>query len=150
MDKRTEQRHLDTGTIFALVGLGSGIIAMLALCMLPIIFFVFFMVTTTMKVPPPFAVYLPDSFKRESFPRKLYNVFISEHGQVSVDDRIMPDLDTLELFLASNQDKIDTLIIKADRNAKNGIVVDVMERAKRRAIDKFAIAVKEGEYTGDL
>lgn len=113
---------------------------------------IFFMVATVMKAPPPFSVVLPQSLKREDFPRKRYNVFISEEGRVSVDDRMMPDLDSLELFLASHQDKIKTLIIKADRNAKHGIVIDVMERAKRRFKDpegqSLAIAVKEGEYQG--
>jgi biopolymer transport protein ExbD len=113
---------------------------------------IFFMVATVMKAPPPFSVILPDSLKREDFPRKRYNVFISEEGRVSVDDMTMPDLDSLELFLASHQDKIKTLIIKADRNAKHGIVIDVMERAKRRFRDpegqSIAIAVREGEYQG--
>ena len=114
---------------------------------------IFFMVATIFKAPPPFPVYLPDSLKRESFPRKKYNVFISESGRISVDERPMQDLDALELYLASNQDKIDTLIIKADRNTKHGIVVDIMERAKRRFTEAegqaIAIAVKEGEYTGE-
>jgi len=113
---------------------------------------IFFMVATIMRVPPPFSVLLPDSLKREDFPRKLYNVYISENGRLAVDDRVIPDLDSLELYLASVQDKIDTLIIKADRNAKHGIVVDVMERAKKRFTksegQSIAIAIKEGEYMG--
>lgn len=112
---------------------------------------IFFMVATIMKAPPPFQVHLPSSLKKEDFPRKLYNVYISENGGVAVDERVMQNLDELGLFLASNQDKIETLIIKADRNAKHGRVIDVMERAKRRMTHKregqsIAIAIKEGEY----
>jgi len=113
---------------------------------------IFFMVATIMKTPPPFHVILPQSLKKEDFPRKRYNVYISENGRIAVDDKVMPDLDTLELYLASNQDKIKTLIIKADRNAKHGAVIDVMERAQRRFTNpegqSIAIAVKEGEDTG--
>lgn len=115
---------------------------------------IFFMVATIMKAPPPFSLRLPESLKREDFPRKRYNVYISEDGRVSVDDNVMPDLDSLELYLASHQDKIDTLIIKADQNARHGIVVDVMERAKRRFSkpegQSIAIAIKEGEYMGEF
>jgi len=114
---------------------------------------IFFMVATVMKAPPPFSVLLPESLKREDFPRKMYNVYISEYGTISVDDRRMPDLDSLELYLASHQDKIDTLIIKADRNAEHGVVIDVMERAKKRFSrpegQSIAIAIKEGEYMGE-
>jgi len=112
---------------------------------------IFFMVATIMKAPPPFQVHLPSSLKKEKFPRKLYNVYISEEGRVSVDERVMQDLDELGLFLASNQDKIDTLILKADRNAKHGRVIDVMERAKTRMTHKregqsIAIAINERVY----
>ena len=81
----------------------------------------------------------------------MFNVYISEQGNLALDDRIMPDLDSLELQFASIQDKVNVLIIKAHRNAKHGVVIDVMERAKRifsKEGQSIAIAVKEGEYTG--
>jgi biopolymer transport protein ExbD len=111
---------------------------------------IFFMVATVMRVSPPFKVLLPDSQVRQDFPRKKFNLYISSAGQISMDDRIMPTLDDLEEILAINENKIDTLIIKADKNSKHGVVIDAMERAKRRAIDNIAIAVREGEYAGGL
>ena len=36
----------------------------------------------------------------------------------------------MERWLSANQERISTLIIKADRYAKHGRVIDVMERAK--------------------
>jgi hypothetical protein len=44
----------------------------------------------------------------------------------------MQSMDDMELFLAAHEHQISTLIIKADRRAKHGIVIDIMERAKRR------------------
>jgi len=111
---------------------------------------IFFMVATVMKVNPPFRVDLPDSQTRHDFPRKKFNLNISASGQMAIDDRIMPTLDDLEEFLAINEQKIDTLIIKAHKNTAHGVVIDAMERAKRRAIEQLAIAIKEGEYTGGI
>jgi len=93
---------------------------------------IFFMVTSILRVPPPFQVILPESDTRHDFPQKKYNVNISADGIISVDEKVMPNLDELELFLSAHENEIDTLIIKADRQAKHGVVIDVMERAKRR------------------
>jgi biopolymer transport protein ExbD len=111
---------------------------------------IFFMISTVMRINPPFQVLLPDSQVRQDFPRKKLNIFISAAGQISLDDTIIPTLDDLEETLAVNENKIETLIIKADKSSRHGVVVDIMERAKRRAIENIAIAVKEGEYSGSL
>ena len=105
---------------------------------------IFFMVSAIMKIPPKFSVDLPKSLTRHEFPQKRYNLFIGGRGEMAVDDQIMLSLDDLELFLARHEDRIQTLIIKADKYAEHGVVIDVMERAKRRDIEQLAIAIKEG------
>jgi len=111
---------------------------------------IFFMVSNVLRTPPPFKVILPESKARSEFPRKKFNVYINSIGMISVDDKRIGDLDSLENYLALNQKMIETLIIQADKNTYHGVVVDVMERAKRRGIDNIAIAVAEGEYTRPL
>ena len=105
---------------------------------------IFFMVSAIMKVPPKFAVELPASLTRHEFPQKRFNLFIGRHGEIAVDDNIMQDYTDLEDFLARHEDRIETLIIKADKFALHGWVIDAMERAKRRDIAELAIAIKEG------
>lgn len=105
---------------------------------------IFFMVSAIMKVPPKFAIELPSSLTRHEFPQKRFNLFIGRHGEMAVDDHMMMDYDDLEDYLARNEDKIETLIIKADKYALHGWVIDAMERAKRRDIAELAIAIKEG------
>ena len=39
----------------------------------------------------------------------------------------------MELFIAAHENQISTLIIKADKRAKHGVVIDVVERAKQRS-----------------
>lgn len=108
---------------------------------------IFFMVSAIMRVPPPFTITLPESSTKHSFPRKKFNLFISPDGRVSFDDLEMLTLDDMEMFLSAKESQISTLIIKADRRAKHGVVIDVMERAKRRFSkpegQEIALAVAE-------
>ena len=108
---------------------------------------IFFMVSAVMRTPPPFTVTLPESATKHEFPRKKFNLFISTDGRVSFDDLEMMTLDHMELFLSAHENQITTLLIKADRRAKHGVVIDVMERAKRRFSrvegQEIALAVSE-------
>jgi biopolymer transport protein ExbD len=104
---------------------------------------IFFMVATIMRVNPPFNVDLPRSQMKEEFPRKKFNLFIGPQGQLSLDDMMLGGLDDLDAILSQKAQYIQTLIIKADKTAKHGLVIDAMERAKQRGIEAIAIAVKE-------
>ena len=108
---------------------------------------IFFMVSAVMRTPPPFTVTLPESATKHEFPRKKFNLFVSMDGRVSFDDLEMLTLDDMELFLSAHEHQISTLIIKADIRAKHGVVIDVMERAKRRFSkpegQEIALAVSE-------
>ena len=111
---------------------------------------IFFMVSAIMRVPPPFTVTLPESATKHDFPRKKFNLFISADGRISFDDLEMLTLDHMEMYLSSKESQITTLIIKADRLAKHGRVIDVMERAKRRFSktegQEIALMVAEESY----
>ena len=108
---------------------------------------IFFMVSAIMRVPPPFTVTLPDSATQHEFTRKKYNLFISSDGRISIDDQEMLTLEDMELFIAAHENQISTLIIKADKRAKHGDVIDVVERAKQRSSKteglEIAFAVSE-------
>ena len=111
---------------------------------------IFFMVSAIMRVPPPFTVTLPESATKHDFPRKKFNLFISADGRISFDDLEMLTLDDMEMYLSSKESQITTLIIKADRLARHGRVIDVMERAKRRFSkvegQEIALMVAEDSY----
>ncbi len=108
---------------------------------------IFFMVSAIMRVPPPFTITLPDSATQHEFTRKKYNLFISSDGRISIDDQEMLTLEDMEIFLSSHENQISTLIIKADKRAKHGVVIDVVERAKQRSSKteglEIAFAVSE-------
>ena len=89
---------------------------------------IFFMVSVVMRVPPPFTVTLPDSTTKHELTRKKLNLFISSDGRISIDDQEILTLEDMELFIAAHENQvISTLIIKADKRAKHGVVIDVVE-----------------------
>ena len=108
---------------------------------------IFFMVSAVMKAQPPFTVTLPDAATKHEFTRKKFNLFISTDGRISIDDQEMLTLEDMELFIAAHENQISTLIIKADKRAKHGVVIDVVERAKQRSSKteglEIAFAVSE-------
>lgn len=105
---------------------------------------IFFMVSSQSKIPPRFPVELPDSLTRHQFPVKRFSLFIGRNGEMAIDDQMMMSLEDLEDFLSRHEDRIETLVIKADKFTLHGYVIDAMERAKRRAIEELAIAIREG------
>ena len=111
---------------------------------------IFFMVSAVMRVPPPFGFpTLPESSTKHEFPRKKYNIFISADGRMAVDEQEFITLDELDVFLSAHENQITTLIIKADKRTEHGVVIDIMERAKRRFTkpegQEIALAVSEDE-----
>ena len=104
---------------------------------------IFFMVAAQTRVPPRFPVELPDSLTRHAFPMKRFSLYMGRDGLMAIDDMMMTSYDDLEVFLMKNKKNIETLVIKADRFALHGWVIDAMERGKRAGIEELAIGVKE-------
>lgn len=104
---------------------------------------IFFMVAAQTRVPPRFPIDLPNSLTRHTFPMKKNNLYIGRDGLMAIDSSMMSNYDELEVYLDKNKKNIETLIIKADKFALHGYVIDAMERAKRAGIEELAIGVKE-------
>jgi biopolymer transport protein ExbD len=104
---------------------------------------IFFMVAAQTRVPPKFPIELPDSLTRHAFPMKRFNLYIGREGLMAIDDQMMINYDDLEENLMKDKKSIETLVIKADKLALHGWVIDAMERAKRAGIEELAIGVKE-------
>ncbi|MCY3551211.1 MAG: biopolymer transporter ExbD [Candidatus Poribacteria bacterium] len=88
---------------------------------------IFFMVSVVMRVPPPFTATLPNSATKHESTGQKFNLFISPDGRISIDDQEMLTLEDMELFIAAHENQVSTLIIKAGKRAKHGVVIDVVE-----------------------
>lgn len=113
--------------------------------MLDVVFImlIFFIVTTSFVKEAGIDVNRPKATKQQSKPSATIFVAIRANGEIWLDKRAV-DVErvgaTIEKLLAESP--TDTVIIQADKEAKHGIVVSVMDQIKIAGIDKISIAAE--------
>ena len=115
--------------------------------MLDIVFImlIFFIVTTSFVKEAGIQVNKPKAGNTSQ--EKSANIFIAvkENGEVHMDRR-MVDVErvaaNIERMLA--EQPTDTVVIQADKEAKHGVVVKVMDQIKEAGIDKISVAAATG------
>jgi biopolymer transport protein ExbD len=126
--------------------LSSGRPRRVALDMTPLIdvvlmLVIFFMLTTTFVLAPGIKVDLPQGRSVQRAHEGDAIVIIAKDGTIYYQDERV-DLATLQTGLRQAQQQQSGLrvVIKADRNALHGRVVEVMDMAKAIGIERLAIA----------
>lgn len=102
---------------------------------------IFFMLTTTFVLAPGIKVDLPKGSSVQRAQETDQVVVVTKEGDVYYrDERV--DLATLQAALhQSKQEQPDLrVVIKADKSALHGRVVDIMDMAKTMGIERLAIA----------
>ena len=113
--------------------------------MLDVVFImlIFFIVTTSFVKEAGIDVNRPKAAKAQSKPSATIFIAIRANGEIWMDKRAV-DVErvgaTVEKLLAESP--TDTVIIQADKEAKHGIVVSVMDQIKLAGIDKISIAAE--------
>jgi biopolymer transport protein ExbD len=113
--------------------------------MLDVVFImlIFFIVTTSFVKEAGIDVLKPKAQKSESKPTATIFVAIRSNGEIWLDKRAV-DVErvgaTIEKLLAESP--TDTVIVQADKEAKHGVVVSVMDQIKLAGIDKISIAAE--------
>lgn len=107
---------------------------------------IFFMVTTVFAVQSGLKVDLPTASTSDAPPEKDLSIVISDKGEMDLNGTRVT-MDDLEEQLRQQKEIFGSkvLIIKADKKAMHGIVVDVMDAAKVVGIEQLAIATDEEE-----
>lgn len=109
---------------------------------------IFFMVTTVFKEPYRLRVLLPEAVQATLIEEKKLVATIDRGGEMEV-NRYPVVLETLEGVLTREKEgvRVVTLIIRTDKQTRHGLVLDMMEIAKRIGIEKIVLATekKEGE-----
>lgn len=105
---------------------------------------IFFLLTATYVKNPNIDIDLPKASSQELFPKdKDVTVAVKKDGTLKVENENM-SLSALETYLKkrlSKTGKETVVIVKADKGARHGKVVTVMDMAKRVGYSKLAIAV---------
>jgi len=113
--------------------------------MLDVVFImlIFFIVTTSFVKEAGIEVLKPKAAKAKSEPTATIFVAIRGNGEIWLDKRAV-DVErvgaTIEKLLAESP--TDTVIVQADKEAKHGVVVSVMDQIKLAGIDKISIAAE--------
>ncbi len=113
--------------------------------MLDVVFImlIFFIVTTSFVKEAGIDVNRPKAAKAVSKPSATIFVAIRANGEVWLDKRAV-DVErvgaSIEKMLAESP--TDTVIVQADREAKHGVVVSVMDQIKLAGIEKISIAAE--------
>ncbi|MBN2718657.1 MAG: biopolymer transporter ExbD [Deltaproteobacteria bacterium] len=105
---------------------------------------IFFLLTATYVKNPNIDIELPKASPQDLFPKdKDLTVVITKDGSIRVEKDAL-SMKQLEDYMkkrlkASGKDAV--VIVRADKGARHGNVVDVMDMAKRIGFGKLAIAV---------
>jgi len=114
--------------------------------MLDVVFImlIFFIVTTSFVKEAGIDVNRPKATQATKKPSATIFVAIRANGEIWLDKRIV-DVErvgaTIEKVLAESP--TDTVVVQADKEAKHGVVVSVMDQIKLAGIDKISIAASE-------
>ena len=115
--------------------------------MLDVVFImlIFFIVTTSFVKEAGIDVNKPKAAQAQKKPTATIFIAIRPNGEIHMDKRVV-DVErvsaTIEKLLAESP--TDTVIIQADKEAKHGVVVKVMDQIKAAGIDKISIAADTG------
>jgi len=113
--------------------------------MLDVVFImlIFFIVTTSFVKEAGIDVNRPKANNTKSQPKATIFVAVRANGEVWLDKRAV-DVErvgaTIEKLLAESP--TDSVIVQADKEAKHGVVVSVMDQIKLAGIDKIVIAAE--------
>ena len=114
--------------------------------MLDIVFImlIFFIVTTSFVKEAGIDVNKPDASQATKKPSANIFIAIRANGEVWMDKR-MVDVErvgaNIERLLA--EQPTDMVVIQADKDAKHGVVVEVMDQIKEAGIEKISIAAED-------
>ena len=103
---------------------------------------VFFMVTTVFKNPAQLKLKLPIAQNPQELDKRQLVVELDDEGNVALNSKIV-SMESLDAFLIMEKQKLDinTMLIKADENAKHGDVIKLMLIARSVQIGSIAMAV---------
>jgi len=110
------------------------------------ILLIFFMVSSSFIEQPGMKLELPETESREVVRVENLAIYISEQGEIFLNDRPVA-MDSLGQVLKQSIPQMEekTLVLKADKASAHGIIVQVMDVARRNGLKKIVIGTKPEE-----
>ena len=109
---------------------------------------IFFLITTTFvkERKPSIPIEVPEAQSAESLPQDQHvTVHIGRDGRIFVDDEEKADAASLAAVFAAlkARNPAATVLIRADAESQHGVVVRVMDTARRAGLKKFGIVSRK-------
>lgn len=102
---------------------------------------IFFMISTTFVVQPGIPIQLPQAASAAGELQRQWIVAVSRKGEVYLNEvRVTPRTLQKQLKAAVGRGEVEVLVVKADKQAFHGRVVEVMDAAKLAGVKRLAIA----------
>jgi len=103
---------------------------------------VFFMVTTVFKNPAQLKLTLPMAQNPQQLDKRQLICEVDADGNIALNSK-MVSMDTFDAYLINEKTTlgVNSLLIKADENAKHGEIIKLMMIAKSVQIESIAMAV---------
>ena len=104
---------------------------------------IFFMLSSSFIVHPGIKIKLPQASIKESERETKLNVTITRDNRIFLNDkrvRLKNLLQEMKDFISTEREEI--LFIKADSDVLHGLVVEIMDIAKRAGVERLAIATQ--------
>ncbi len=104
---------------------------------------IFFMLSSSFIVHPGIKIKLPQASIKESERETKLNVTITRNNRIFLNDkrvRLKDLLREMKDFISTEREEI--LFIKADSDVRHGLVVEIMDIAKRAGVERLAIATQ--------
>jgi len=108
-----------------------------------LVLLVIFMVTTPLLVMQSFKIKLPKAVTAEAEPGRGITISIAAGGIIYLNNKAVKMeglFDSIKSELKTASDR--TIIIKADKDIPHGVVVKVLDTAKRAGAEKLSIATE--------
>ncbi len=102
---------------------------------------IFFMITSRFSEQPGMKLELPESKTSSTEEADNLEIYISSENVIMLNGKEIL-FDNLKLKLGEIQNESKSIVIKADKNTKHGLVVQIMDIAKQSGIYKIVIATK--------
>ena len=110
------------------------------------ILLIFFMVSSSFVEQPGMKLELPAMKSQEVAKVEKMALYVSPDGDLFLNDRPV-QLDSLQALIKAVMPNVEekTLVLKADKSVEHGLVVQVMDIAKRSGLKKIVIGTRVEE-----
>ncbi len=108
---------------------------------------IFFMLSTTFIVLPGIEIELPRaSSEKVELEKEEIVLTVDKAGHIYIDDRsVTPEALRAHLTMTHRIDPIRLVVLKGDRGADYGRVIDVLSQIRDCGLNRIAIITKEGD-----